>query len=300
LFIKAAWGNDGLYMLVEAKDDLFVGLVATGGGYQDMSENIPTETSAYKDAHMWMNDCFDMMMDIYSSTELTNHYIPNNLDYLTYSTYQYQYRFGSNEPAAQIRINYVDPTWKECNVNNCWTMIFGTFSMGEAEQKYKIRIETVNKGSNKAQEWFMPWTGIAAGIQKPSTGSRVAVTFQYNDMDALDGDGAELYDLDVLFFKNRQSILAHREPNQACGVSTPWGDIEFGGSLNDIIPPEGGVAVAPKFTAAGSDVLAGGHELFSAAGRKIPDGRAGKTAAIVIKRSIHPNSRSLCEKELVR
>jgi hypothetical protein len=232
LFVKAAWGEKGMYMLVEAVDDIFVGLVATGGDAQIMSETMPGETSAYIDAGSWMNDCFDMFLDIYPSDQLSPHIMANTLDYLTYTTYQYQYRFGSNEPASLIRINYVDPTWKECNPD-CWSLLFNKYAVTEAEQLYQIKIETVfeNEGK-KTQEWLIPWKSVAAGIPKPTIGARTAVTFQYNDMDAMAADMPDLDDLDVLFFKNLRTPLAHRIPNEACGMSVPWGDIEFGGKLN--------------------------------------------------------------------
>jgi hypothetical protein len=301
LHVKAAYGTNGIYLLIEAVDDLFVGLVATGAGYQDMSENIATETSAYKAAHLWMNDCFDMCLDIYSAEDLTTHYIPNTYDYLTYSTYQYQFRFGSDQPASTIRINYVDPTWKECVGSNCWSIIFGNFSMAEAEEKYKVKIETVNIGEHsKAQEWLIPWSSYAAGVSKPAVGAKLAITLQYNDIDAMDGEGADLNALNCLFFKNKQSVFAHREPNAACGTSTPWGNVEFGGKLNDLVPPEGGVAATPKMLASVKENVKA-QAYFTLSGRKLANQKAMITGKeILIKKSVLNSGYAVCEKSLIK
>jgi hypothetical protein len=49
-------------------------------------------------------------------------------------------------------------------------------------------------------------------------------------------------DVDYMFLRNKASIFAHREPNAACGISGNWGDLEFGGMLNDLVPAEGATA----------------------------------------------------------
>jgi hypothetical protein len=295
LFIKGAWGEKGLYLLVEVIDDVFIGLLNNAGTAQELP---PTENQAYKGAEQWMNDCFDMCMDKVDSDELKNHFISGMLDQVTYTVNVYQYRFGSIEPASIVRVSYVDPAWKECNVNNCWALITQQLSLVEAEQNYGVQIEVVAENSTrKAQEWLIPWKSISTGISKPATGSRTAATFQYNDMDGVATSSDPLQDLDVLFFKNRSSIYTHRAVNEDCGKDGNWGDIEYGGKLDDMVRSPMVQASVNSPQRGRSTVT--GYTLFTVSGARVYTFAGGNAAPkVLVKQSVPGNGRLICEKIL--
>jgi hypothetical protein len=237
LTIKSAYGAKGLYLWVRAIDDDFVGLIASPFGNREPTGE---EAKTYAGAEHWMNDCFDMMLDIYNSTDIKDHRGIEPNDQQTLTSIQYQFRFGSSEPASVVRVNTVDPTWQGCGVNeDCWLrIIYNQVSLEEAKTRYGILIETVNSGEHsKSHEWLIPlgMVGGGGGISFPAKGARISVALQYNDMD---GGGTGLENLDFLFLKGYASPFFHTEVIDNCGLEWNWGDIEFGGRLDQYASPE--------------------------------------------------------------
>ena len=107
----------------------------------------------------------------------------------------------------------------------------------------------------------------------------------------MDGSSGLLHDLDCLFWKNRRSIFVHRSENEGlCGKSTPWGEIEFGGKLDDIVPPGKTVMVAPR-----TNVISATQRIsciYNLSGRNIASGKArfrNDFGRIVIKEVVAGN-----------
>jgi hypothetical protein len=276
LFIRAAWGEKGLYLYAETLDDLFVGLVADP---EEMATLPPWENQSYVGAEQWMNDCFDFALDIYNSEEQKSHFIdfPSQL---TRTFRQYQFRYSTpSQPAIIARINYIDPQWPDMCLpqtnGQCWPLKMNQYAIEEIRSDFGILFEVLDVGANRrAQEWCIPWSEIGTGITKPAAGTRCAVSFGYNDIDAT--ETAYIDDLDVLSFKNRGNEFTHRERAERCGFDGNWGDIEFGGQLNEIAPlvAVSGPMPPPKLHSAENT-----FEFFSIAGKKI---RADNVKAITV------------------
>jgi hypothetical protein len=251
----------------------------------------------YNGQEHWMNDCFDFSLDIYNSIEQRNHMVcRSSQETLTYR--QYQYRFGGNETTLVIRINDPDPAWESKNDCGAWVLKYNQVSVTEAHQNYGILFEVFPAGEHrKAQEWLIPWSEIGSGVSIPSTGQKLAITMSYNDMD-MSAIGRTCLNPDCLFLRDRGNQFVNRpefstDPNY-CRSGTNWGDIEFGGKLDEISGPS--VAVSPRHAALrslskGAMMSMAAVERYAVNGRRLAGSVSGLSGAAIIERvSAHGTS----------
>jgi hypothetical protein len=305
MWVRAAYGEKGLYLYCEVLDDDFVGLI----GEQPTGADWPFP---YVGSEHWMNDCFDFALDIYGSEEQRSHWLTILPGQQTMTMWQYQYRFGTSEPASIVRLNYADPAWE--GWFDSWLLKYDQLSVSEAQAKYGILFEGVATGDKcKTQEWFFPWSKVAAGISMPSQGQKIAAIFQYNDLD-MEADKTAI-GMDCLFFKDRSNFLNQRadytvrkynggeiivaDNERACYEGTNWGDIEFGGSLAEMTGGETGM---PRILPAHSLKAAGDCTgVFGLDGRKVVLQNArGPVHVVTVRRMSDGTVRSLSLKNSVR
>jgi hypothetical protein len=252
LAVRCAYSDRGLYVMLKVMDDNFVDIVVTGDG----------DSAFDQGAAEWMNDGVDMYLDIYSSSEqIAQNRFFLNFDQLTTTTKQYQYRFGSAMPGNIVRINYFNPAWDgTADVNKA--ILYNHVSVEEAHQNYGILFEVVPlENGIKAQEWFIPWNQAGAGMNPPAQGQLTAFIVGYNDADQSSEKSP-----DLLRWKNR---------GDAYGNNQNWGDIQFGGYIDE----QAAEAVRPGhpiLPPAQMKILRNAHakdELYTTDGRRIAIGK---------------------------
>lgn len=202
LKIKAAYGENALYLLFEVTDNDW-------------------QPPAGYDA-----DALDFLIDKMSSQEIRDAnpfdaYIqPSWLWSLTFSSIQYQVGIGGASLPTTVQVNYFDGA----------AMYWGVEPLENLATAYGgMDLDIVDKGgANRALEVKIPWAwvGTPSGSvgSVPPEGTRVALAGGYNDLDAGETGGRTL-----LRWKEK-------DPFNSCTDMTPphdycdsWGDIQMGG-----------------------------------------------------------------------
>jgi hypothetical protein len=278
LFMRAAWGENGLYLYAIAVDDQFVDLVSQFN-LEDRHDPV-----AYAGAEQWMNDCLDFALDIYDSETQRSHFTCRPSQETT-SYRQYQLRFGGSDPVGILRVCDPDPA-RIATDCLAWMSAYYQVSISEAESKYGIVFEFHTLGDNKkAQEWLIPWDeiGCSGGINKPTAGVKIALAGGYNDMDE---SAIEQFVTvpDFLLLREGGNQYTQIEGAMAGGCKTGhnWGDIEFGGALDNLT---GVVKHASSSRSANMLRTAGvSVERYTITGRRVQGyGRSSGAAALAVR-----------------
>jgi hypothetical protein len=293
MWTYAAWGQKGLYLLIEVLDDAFVGVV---GNFDPLAS--VSDANYHWTADYWMNDCVDLFFDIYPSEELKNKWVECVTNQITNTTWQYQYRFGIADAPTTMCVNYPSPggidRWNpECNPDgkDMGELNLTPVSVTEAGQNYGVIVEIIQTGENKkAQEWFFPWSHVAAGLTMPAKGARIAFSVQYNDMDPNMAGNQTLPD--VLFMVNAGNPFWGRD------ISENWGDIEFGGSVDEIAGPQTAVVSHPVFEGPRTS----GAGLFTINGRSVglSEHSAQSVSMVLLEKIKNEKGAAVVRKALLR
>jgi len=215
--VKAAYGADGIYLMMRINDDNDVAW--------------PNELAGTENEQFYLNfDVVDLMIDSRSVREISD---PDKRDMLlsrsfglTTTTHQYQVACGvpGNRPEGFKRA-LADP----------WDFHGTYYTFPEAREQFGIRIENISEGPFfKVQEWFIPWSEVGGGLKAmPGTGAKVAFTVGYNDRDegehfppGVNSSGGTVKASNALRWINR---------SDPWGSGTPpynWGQLLFGPRLD--------------------------------------------------------------------
>jgi hypothetical protein len=167
MVVKAAYGADGVYLVMEINDDNDVAWSNEFNGTE-------------KEQFYLEFDAVDLLTDSRSIKEISD---PINKDQfvsksfgLTFNTRQYQVACGieGNRPSGLKRA-----------LSDPWDFHGTYYTFEEAKSLYGIEIENVKTDHfHKAQEWFIPWSEYGGGLDgEPSAGTRLAFTAGFNDRD---------------------------------------------------------------------------------------------------------------------
>lgn len=211
--VKAAYGADGIYLLLEINDDNDVAWTNQWTG---------TEMEQFY-LHF---DAVDLLTDSRSIGEIS---APEGKDLfvsrsfgLTYTTRQYQVACGKegNRPGGFKRA-LADP----------WDFYGMYHTFEEAASQFGIQIENIKtEPFYKIQEWFIPWSEYGGGLnEEPEAGTRLAFTAGFNDRDegehfppGVTSSGGTLKASNALRWIGRTDPWGTSEPPYA------WGEIELG------------------------------------------------------------------------
>jgi hypothetical protein len=192
------------------QDDLFVDAGAVVAETSSLNEpGLNTE---------WMNDAIDFVIDSYSSDEQKNGRYITTWDQRTATYVQIQYRFGGQTgPSSIVRISSFNPAWAGTGD----PIKYSHVSVNEAYASGLLFEAVTLDADRKAQEWLIPWRQVGAGLNKPEEGKKIGFIAGYNDIDPGETEP------DILRWKNRCDAYCN---------SDNWGDLEFGGSLDEAAP----------------------------------------------------------------
>jgi hypothetical protein len=218
--VRAAYGADGIYLLFVVNDDNDVAW--------------PNEWAGTEKEQFYLHyDVVDMLMDSRSVKEISD---PANSEIfvsrsfgLTSTTRQYQVACGTPRERALGFIRSKADPWD----------FYGTYYTFEDAGKYfGIKIRNIKIAPfYKAQEWFIPWKEIGAGLPgEPPAGTRFAFTAGFNDRD--EGEHMEpgrTSSGGSVKASNSIRWIGRTDPwsSGPQGGTPPyaWGEIELGGSL---------------------------------------------------------------------
>jgi hypothetical protein len=224
LLIKAAYGQAGVYLLVEMIDDDF------------LDRNMGNTDTLHRDA-------IELYIDTMSSAENraggSSVYIGLYDATLTYTSVQFLLSMGRNQVYSNFRMSYYS--------NSLWSWQDDWTRFDTAEQRYNgMAFETVPVSTTRrAQEWFLPWTWVGQGGPAggmPALGRRFAFAGGCHDMDSLQRDT-----VCSLKWKNRGNPFGGRVNGQ---YNNTWGDLEMG-------PP---LSSATEARRTGQSLGEGGHQ----------------------------------------
>jgi hypothetical protein len=210
LTIKAAGTNKGLYILTTVTDNTWVDRA---------------------NAEDWGADAIDFYFDGRSADDIfTCTYCLIGLygSTLSYSTQQFQVWMGASALPTGCRYAYYDEQlWS-------WQTMGVTFDNAVVLYGYQIDIISIS-ATQKAQEWFFPWTTYDQGSGRLQVGAalagmKVAFSGGYNDKD---GDNAEP---DCLRWLQGDPWSEDAKTVNKWGnfelTGTTWGNVEAWGSGN--------------------------------------------------------------------
>jgi len=237
-YIRAAYGQNGIYMLVESVDDNF------------LDRNMGTNTDSIH------RDVFELYIDTLSSEENRTLgalcYIGLYDATLTYTSVQLVLSVGRNRVYDNFRISYYDEgLWS-------WTDFWTPFTTAEQTMGGMLFEPVTVSPTRRAQEWFLPWSWVGHGgpaSPVPPQGRRFAFAGGCHDMDSAQGDT-----VCSLKWKNRGNPWAARVGGQ---YNNTWGDLELGPSLSAT-----GIAGAAAAQQRGS-APTGRVEVYTIDGRRI-------------------------------
>ncbi len=211
--VKAAYGADGIYLMIRINDDNDVAW--------------PNELAGTENEQFYLNfDAVDLMIEDRSVSEIAD---PANSDMLlsrsfglTTSTRQYQVACGTrvNRPDGLKRA-LADP----------WDFHGTYYTFEDAKFMFGLQIENIKTAPFfKVQEWFIPWSEVGSGLSgQPEQGDKVAFTVGFNDRDAgehfppgVNSSGGTVKASNALRWINK---------SDPWGSGTPpfnWGELLFG------------------------------------------------------------------------
>ncbi len=216
MIVKAAYGADGIYLLLEINDDNDVAW--------------PNEFAGTENEQFYLNfDAVDLLTDSRSIDEISD---PANKDLfvsrsfgLTFTTRQYQVACGTEgERPSGFKRALSDP----------WDFHGTYYTFLDAQAQFGIRIENLKTDHfHKAQEWFIPWSEYGGGLDgEPDAGTRLAFTAGFNDRDhgehfppGVTSSGGSLKASNALRWINNTDPWGSNKPPYA------WGEIELGEML---------------------------------------------------------------------
>ncbi|MDX2432294.1 MAG: hypothetical protein QNK35_15260 [Bacteroides sp.] len=165
--VRAAYGADGIYLLIEINDDNDVAW--------------PNEFVGTENEQFYLEfDAVDLLTDSRSIHEIAN---PTSSDLfvsrsfgLTFTTRQYQVACG---------VEGQRPTGFKRALSDPWDFNGTFYTFENAQSQFGIQIENIKTDYfYKAQEWFIPWSEYGGGLTgEPAAGTRLAFTAGFNDRD---------------------------------------------------------------------------------------------------------------------
>lgn len=215
--VRAAYGENGLYLLFDVIDDEF-----------------PGPRSRFS----WANDAVDFFLDRHSPEELYGDtakyfFLKGSEAELTQSQIQFQHSFA--EPESRDSVNIVIPRsdfkLEEYTGSAGVAFLSRRIAVDDSGNAEGIRVETVvNNEMRVAQEWFIPWSMIRKEKGPPERGESMSLSMAYNDMDSdnslMVGKGGIL--------PKKVSWDGFRSPYDR-GRDTTWGRLRFGRPLVEIL-----------------------------------------------------------------
>jgi hypothetical protein len=167
MVVKAAYGADGIYLLLEINDDNDVAW--------------PNEFTGTENEQFYLHfDAVDLLTDSRSIAEISD---PANGDQfvsgsfgLTFTTRQYQVACGVEDDR---------PTGFKRALSDPWDFNGTYYTFEDARNLFGIQIENLKTDYYyKVQEWFIPWSEYGGGLAgEPEAGTRLAFTAGFNDRD---------------------------------------------------------------------------------------------------------------------
>lgn len=279
MWVRAAWGENGIYLYFEVRDDQFVDHAVTRS-HGDGTPHTAAEAS-------WYNDAMDLYFDKFSTEMLYGTqevlFINYKFNRVTINMRQVQYQFGSMGSVPETF------SYNEVIKDPDGLYLFTEdrdFTFERAETEADGLIAEIIAGSDKGlddvtqvMEWYFPWSQVGAngGTDAPSAGESKSVAFAcgYNDADegATDSDFIRWW---------RATDPFKRVPPPEGGQHVPtdgWGDIEL---VHEEVPP---VAVIRPLQRRARSMTLARVEYYTPAGRLV--------AAIKADRGVLPSELNL-------
>ena len=215
--VKAAYGGDGVYLLVEINDDNNVAW--------------PNNLAGTENEQFYLNfDAVDILVDSRSVSSIGE---VNNRDMflsksfgLTSTTKQYQVACGTEKER---------PTGFKRSIPDPWDFYGRYFTFQDAKSQLGIEIENINPGYYiKAQEWFIPWSEYGGGFEiEPDAGTRLGFTAGFNDRDegehfppGVSSSGGSVKASNALRWIGKTDPWGSNKPPFG------WGELELGSALS--------------------------------------------------------------------
>jgi hypothetical protein len=214
--VRAAYGADGIYLLLEINDDNHVAW--------------PNELAGTENEQFYLDfDAVDLLIDSRSVAELSSpeaasSFVSRSFG-LTFTTRQYQVACGTEKERPEgFKRAKADP----------WDFHGVYYPFEEAKKHFGIEIENLSVGPfHKAQEWFIPWSEYGDGFDgEPEGGTRLAFTAGFNDRDegehfppGVNSSGGTVKASNALRWIGRTDPWGSDSPPFA------WGEIELGKML---------------------------------------------------------------------
>ena len=225
LYMKFAYGNEGLYVLFEVTDDDWHPVLSDAADI------------------FWQYDVCDLYLSQYSSEEMYGstgeHFYNLRYSQLGAGTAQMLVTFGGNEPVDFFYYNVAQPPTKEDPGPQNF-MERNQLTYADAEAEFGIQVELLppleGEENIRRQEWLIPW-GIIGGVPgttRRQSGDRLGFGGGYNDFDMTQTNVSRLR------WRNGTDPWAH------CGGLQPdssyegrsidaWGDILFDMKVSDLL-----------------------------------------------------------------
>jgi hypothetical protein len=259
LWVRAAWGTKGVYLLVECLDD----------SYLDPPLCRHCGECRWNDPDFYKFDAVELCFDIMNSEEQKSHFVCDSTQQ-TLSYVKLQCPFGGYTPAHVCGVNRPDSSRLAYCPDSL--LSYRPLAIEAVKDSSGVSIEILHFGQRRIQEWLVPWEKIGAGVEPIQTPGDRKIAFQvsYSDRDV------DFYDSlysDCLFFRNKGNELSHDTlPTWGDMTFAPW---PFGGSVSptDSCSPYYRTPVrgAPRGKIKYSNLS--DEEYFTLNGRKIPASR---------------------------
>jgi hypothetical protein len=225
IYLKFAYGNEGLYVLFQVTDD----------DWNPVLSDAPSQ--------FWKYDVCDLYLSQYSAEDMyanSGEYF-HNLRYsqLGLGTAQMLVTFGGNEPVDFFYYNVAgEPTKEDPGPNNFMQSNKTTFADAEAMWGIKVELLPALEGEEnvRRQEWLVPWgvIGGVPGTTRRTSGDRLGFGGGYNDFDA------------TAIAPSRLRWRNGADPYYHCGGLQPddtyegrsvdsWGDILFDKKVDELL-----------------------------------------------------------------
>ena len=214
--VKAAYGADGIYLLLEINDDNDVAW--------------PNDLVGTENEQFYLNfDAVDLLTDSRSIQEISapegeGLFVSRSFG-LTFTTRQYQVACG---------IDGDRPSGFKRALSDPWDFHGKYYTFEAAQSQFGIQIENIRTDHfYKAQEWFIPGSEYGGGLSgEPEAGTRLTFTAGFNDRDegehfppGVNSSGGTVKASNALRWIGRTDPWGSNNPPYA------WGEIEIGAML---------------------------------------------------------------------